>query len=195
MSRGSKLGWGFFNYHLMFLWPLNLLLHTKLGNFTSNYSVKNIPTLGNIAATLVACSVALDITYYFSHRLLHTPWLYRNVNYWHHGHTATFSLSAFDIHPIETSLMFLNAITGPVLIPSHLVTIYLWVGLVTTHALRVHSGFDFPLAPERCFSFIAGPKHHDYHHMRCKFNFGQYFTWLYHIFGTAAPDDRLKSRE
>jgi sterol desaturase/sphingolipid hydroxylase (fatty acid hydroxylase superfamily) len=48
--------------------------------------------------------VVEDFTFYWSHRLLHTPFLYKNFHKIHHEYNTSVSIASVYAHPIEYTL-------------------------------------------------------------------------------------------
>eukprot|EP01027_Heterolobosea_sp_BB2_P019429 GEZU01027269.1.p2 GENE.GEZU01027269.1~~GEZU01027269.1.p2 ORF type:complete len:171 (+),score=24.25 GEZU01027269.1:371-883(+) len=99
-----------------------------------------------IIIQLFLLMLAEDLLFYFSHRLLHTPFLYRHVHHVHHRTTNTFSLASEYAHPVE--IVFSNIL--PVVLPAyllrvHLFTYLLWIAVMLVETTIAHCGYHFPL--------------------------------------------------
>jgi sterol desaturase/sphingolipid hydroxylase (fatty acid hydroxylase superfamily) len=72
------------------------------------------------APRLAACVVIVDLWFYWTHRALHWPPLYRTVHKIHHRFTAPCAVVAVYAHPLEFALGNLAAVAlGPVLTNAH----------------------------------------------------------------------------
>ena len=92
-------------------------------------------------------------------RLLHHHRLYKRIHATHHEWTAPTSISATYAHPVEHLVStLLPAIIGPIIIGSHLATMWLWFTLGLMSTTVAHSGYHLPLFPS--------PEAHDYHHLK-----------------------------
>lgn len=142
-------------------------------------------------ANIVLCIFAHDVSFAVIHRLLHTPWLYRNVHKVHHEYYAPFALTAEHAHPVESMFGFFL----PVLLA--FLVIVLWRGALTMQTEMVymtylsytsvqgHSGYSFPFFYEHLplLGWVdGGATHHDLHHKLVKCNYGP--RWLDALCGT-----------
>eukprot|EP01136_Pigoraptor_vietnamica_P029353 Opistho-1_new@87445 len=83
----------------------------------------------------------------------------------HHEWTAPIGISALYCHPLEFFLSNLfPIIIGPLVMGSHLLTMWLWFSLAIIVTVNVHSGYHFPLMPS--------PEFHDFHHLKFNTNYG-----------------------
>eukprot|EP00026_Physarum_polycephalum_P014466 Phypoly_transcript_14981.p1 GENE.Phypoly_transcript_14981~~Phypoly_transcript_14981.p1 ORF type:complete len:260 (+),score=29.42 Phypoly_transcript_14981:99-878(+) len=139
-----------------------------------NLQLFPIPSMLTVVWQLIFCQIAEDFTFYFSHRLLHTPWLYKHIHKQHHEFSAPFGWAAEYANPIE--FFFGNLIpfsSGLIILHSHIIVYWSWLILRLWYTTDVHCGFAFPWGLERWFgSIYAGPRHHDNHHKNFKGNYG-----------------------
>lgn len=145
-----------------------------------NKKIENFPSSLELALNISFFSIVHDFIFYWEHRILHTPWLYRNVHKVHHEHKITTSLATSYAHPIE--YIFANLLPiglGPMIIGTrcHIFTFYMWVIFVTFESIDGHTGFDFPWSPLRVLPFSTHPALHDYHHSHNLGNYGAYFIF------------------
>lgn len=61
-----------------------------------------------------------DFGFYFIHRLMHIPWLYKNIHYLHHSSHIPCILTQIYFHPIDLALSILPVILPPILVNSHI---------------------------------------------------------------------------
>src|SRR5262249_9501416 len=119
-----------------------------------------------------------EILFYFSHRLLHTRWLYRWVHGLHHRFRAPVPYSGACVHPVE----FLLSYAVPNLLPAVLFhfsvpEILLFLAFEYMHNVHDHSGYDYPWDP---FGLIFGQnaRMHDEHHRLFRVNYSGAFTMV-----------------
>jgi plant 4alpha-monomethylsterol monooxygenase len=132
----------------------------------------------------IACFIVLDdFLYYWMHRTLHTPWLYKHVHSVHHRITTPFALTGNYMHVIEFMLTSTLVMTGPALLGAHVVTMWLWIVFRQLEAADGHSGYDVPWNPALLVPFYKGPVYHDFHHRRFFGNYAGFFAYLDKLFG------------
>ncbi|OMH79866.1 Methylsterol monooxygenase [Zancudomyces culisetae] len=136
-----------------------------------------------------------DFWHYWIHRLMHMGFLYQRIHKVHHEYTVPFGLIGDYSHPIESIILALTAITGPVMYSwlatytgsfkgAHVIAIFSWIAVKTLESLEVHTGYDFPWSLNNWIPIWAGADHHDYHHMEFLNNFASIFRHMDYIFGT-----------
>ena len=158
-------------------WPLLRLSHVHAGPPPSWWTV--------------ALSVGLffyldDFLYYWSHRALHTRWLYKRIHAWHHRIVTPWAITGNYMHPLELSLTGAVALVGPLLLGSHVVTVWIWFVWRQWEAAEGHCGYDFPWSPSHLWPGNDGARHHDVHHARVKGNYAGFTPIWDRVFGTFA---------
>jgi sterol desaturase/sphingolipid hydroxylase (fatty acid hydroxylase superfamily) len=143
------------------------------------------------AVSLVAGIMGLDAWFYWSHRLMHDPRLFRRFHRRHHrsNNPSPFTAYSFDIP--EALVLIGFVVVWPMVfpMPSHAMQ---WVMLyqIVTNTL-LHSGYE--LMPARrdgrpMLDFIVTTTHHDLHHAQAGWNYAAWFTWWDRWFGTEHPE-------
>jgi sterol desaturase/sphingolipid hydroxylase (fatty acid hydroxylase superfamily) len=141
--------------------------------------------------SLVLMIVAHDAYFYWTHRIIHDPRLFRRFHRRHHKshNPSPFTAYSFDIG--EAALMGIFVPIWVILVP----TPWPAVGLFVLHQIvrntLGHSGYE--IMPARrdgrpLFDWMTTTTHHDLHHSQAGYNYGLYFTWWDRWMGTEHPD-------
>jgi lathosterol oxidase len=130
-----------------------------------------------------------DSYYYWAHRLMHHPRLFKWMHAGHHRSRQPTPFASFAFDPAEAlaTAWLLPALVF--LIPVHIGVLLALLILMTATAVMNHSGWE--MLPER---FINGPiggqlitaTHHSLHHIRFGANYGLYFRFWDKLMGTDA---------
>ena len=132
--------------------------------------------------------VVEDFSFYWLHRLLHTPWLYRMIHKQHHEYKVTISIAAEYAHPVEYVVgNSLPVALGPLLYGQekvHLVVWVCWVFFRTVNTAEGHSGLDVPWSFVKPIPLTTSNEYHDFHHSKNQGNYGSFFMIWDTLFGT-----------
>ena len=127
-----------------------------------------------------------DGLYYWLHRALHTRWLYKHIHCVHHRNSAPWAISGGHFHPAEYLLITATALSGPVLLGAHVITLWIWLVFRQWEAADGHSGYMFPWNPARWLPGYKGAVFHDFHHAEFRGNYANYLAFLDEWCGTLA---------
>lgn len=133
--------------------------------------------------------------YYWVHRWMHHPAIFRYVHKVHHESLSTSAWTAFSFHPWEGLIEALIMPLILVLIPLHPITIVIHLLIMTFSSVVNH--LDIELYPrswgkKRLMRYLIGATHHSLHHRQFQKNYGLYFTFWDDWMKTESKDfDRL----
>jgi sterol desaturase/sphingolipid hydroxylase (fatty acid hydroxylase superfamily) len=142
-------------------------------------------------ASLVLMMLAHDAYFYWAHRIMHDPRLFRRFHRRHHrsNNPSPFTSYSFDIGEAVVMGGFVQL--WVLLVPTPLPVVGLFILQQILHNTLSHSGYE--VMPARkdgrpLFDWIAAVTHHDLHHGQAGWNYGLYFTWWDRWMGTEHPE-------
>lgn len=157
----------------------SLLKNNELVDWKYDKFIPSVISIDNISIqSLIVAALALyiwsDAHFYWTHRLLHTSWFYKNVHKEHHESFNPDPFSGLSMHPIESSIYFSAAlIPGLLGVPMWLVRLN-FIGLLV-FPLEGHSGYGSYA--------IESSNNHYIHHAKFNWNYGSSPFWD-HLCGT-----------
>jgi sterol desaturase/sphingolipid hydroxylase (fatty acid hydroxylase superfamily) len=140
--------------------------------------------------SLVLMILGHDAYYYWTHRAMHDPRLFRKFHRRHHRsfNPSPFTAYSFDLR--EAALMASFVILWPFVVPTAWSVIPFFVVHQIVRNTLAHSGYELmPATAHRrpMFDWLTTTTHHDLHHAEAGSNFGLYFTWWDRWMGTENP--------
>ncbi len=142
------------------------------------------------AFNLAALIVLHDAWFYWTHRLIHHPRLFRHIHRLHH---KSHNPSPWTSYSFNTGEAVLNAIYLPIglfLIPSSGPAILIFLVHMMLRNAIGHCGYElFPSwrSGRPVFDWLTSVTHHDLHHAQAGWNYGLYFTWWDRLMETEHP--------
>ena len=128
-----------------------------------------------------------DTWFYWTHRWMHWPRVFRAAHAVHHASRPPTAWAAMSFHPIE-------AITGAIVIPALVFFIPIHIGILgavlaimTLMGVTNHMGWEiFPrrLVNSRFGEWLITASHHQRHHEQYLCNYGLYFRFWDRVCGT-----------
>jgi sterol desaturase/sphingolipid hydroxylase (fatty acid hydroxylase superfamily) len=130
---------------------------------------------------------AHDTWFYWTHRLMHRPTLFRRMHAVHHASRPPTAWAAMSFHPWEA---LTGAFVIPLLvfvIPVHVAVLGLVLATMTVMGVTNHMGWEmFPraLVHGRAGQWLITASHHQKHHEEYRCNYGLYFRFWDRVCGT-----------
>lgn len=172
-----------------------LCLGTPLREATQFYTDPARYGYGWLAASVPLSLFLHDTYFYWMHRLMHHPRLYRRVHLVHHQSVNPSPWAAYAFHPLEA---LLEAGIIPVLlfvVPLHPASFFAWATLMLWFNVYGHLGYE--IFPKSVYTHPLGrwlnsPIYHNRHHERFSGNYSLYFTVWDRLMGTLRADSETQ---
>ena len=143
------------------------------------------------AVTLVAMILAQDAYFYWTHRAMHHPRLFRTFHWTHHKSKTPTPWAAYAFDVPEALVIVAFVPLWAALVPMHDLAIFTFVTWQIVRNVMGHAGVEMhPVSgkPSALFGWWNTTTHHDLHHQHGRSNYGLYFTWWDRWMGTEHPD-------
>lgn len=131
-----------------------------------------------------------DAYFYWTHRLMHHPRLYKHVHRVHHLSTNPSPWAAYSFHPWEALIQTMGFTIMVNLIPLHSLALFLFLTYMITRDVLGHLGYElFPkgFVASRWLNWHTTSTHHNMHHKYFTHNYGLYFSWWDDLMKTTHP--------
>jgi sterol desaturase/sphingolipid hydroxylase (fatty acid hydroxylase superfamily) len=160
------------------------LAHAGVLHLYRDVDMYGVPYL---VASIAIAIVAHDAYFYWTHRALHHPLLFKRVHRVHHLSTAPSPWAAYAFSPAEAVV---NALVFPLILlvlPMHEIATAAWLVYMIVMNVIGHLGIElYPhwFARSRWTGWYSTSTHHNLHHRDSRGNYGLYFTWWDRWMGT-----------
>jgi Delta7-sterol 5-desaturase len=132
-----------------------------------------------------------DFYFYWTHRLLHQPWLLRHVHGVHHRSRNPSPWAAYAFHPLEALVNGLVTPLALLAVPLHW-SVVLAFGLHqivrNAHGHLAVETMPRGFARHWFWGRFTSTTHHHLHHETARGNYGLWFTWWDRLCGTERPE-------
>lgn len=137
-------------------------------------------------ASFIVVLLLHDAYFYWTHRWMHHPKIFRPFHLLHHEsiYTTPFTSHAFDIPEGVVQGLFFLLIA--LFLPVHWTIIPIFFSLSMMNNVYGHLGYDFlgRLKHRFPFTFLNDPSSHGWHHVQVDGNYSVYFNFWDRIMGT-----------
>ena len=153
--------------------------------------------------SVVLTLIVHDTYFYWTHRLMHHPRLFKYFHKVHHLSTNPSPWAAMAFHPLEAVVEFGIIAVVPFLFPIHPLAIALFLLIMMIYNVYGHLGFElYPrgFSQSKVGKWINTSVNHNQHHEYFTGNYGLYFLLWDRWMGTLRQDydqryDEVKTRK
>jgi Delta7-sterol 5-desaturase len=161
-----------------------VLPHTKI--------YTNIPEYGwgYFGLSILLALLIHDTYFYWTHRLMHHPWLFRAFHLTHHRSTNPSPWAAFAFSPLEAVVEGSITFVIVFLIPIHTAAFLAFLIIMTVFNVMGHLGYEiFPawLVQSPVGKWLNTSTNHNMHHKFFRGNYGLYFRFWDELLRTTHP--------
>ena len=176
--------------YLFFLGPL--------AKYTLAYHDIHAHSLSYFFFSVVLTLVIHDTYFYWTHRLMHHPRLFKYFHKAHHLSTNPSPWAAMAFHPLEAVVEFGIIVVVSFLFPLHPLAIALFLLIMMFYNVYGHLGYElYPkgFSGSRIGKWINTSVNHNQHHEHFTGNYGLYFLYWDRWMGTLREDYEQKFEE
>ena len=128
-----------------------------------------------------------DMSFHFTHRLMHTRWMFRHVHGVHHRSREPSPWAAYAMHPVEALVNGGVPLLALAVVPVQEQVLGLFVLHQVLRNVHGHAAIEsLPRGFARHWFWgrFTSTTHHHLHHETAQGNYGLWFTWWDRVFGT-----------
>jgi lathosterol oxidase len=167
------------------------VLYTPLRTSTQIYAVLSINDWWYLPISVMLALIAHDTYFYWMHRLLHHPKLFRRTHLLHHKSTNPSPWASYSFGMIEAWTEGFILIVVVLIIPMHPIGILSFT--ILSFVINVYGHLGYEIVPQKfrnsfLFKILNTSVHHNMHHSKLKGNYGLYFRIWDKLMGTEHPD-------
>jgi ring-1,2-phenylacetyl-CoA epoxidase subunit PaaE len=132
-----------------------------------------------------------DTWFYWTHRAMHTPRLYKFFHKVHHKSTDPSSLTSYAFHPSEAIIENTMHFILPIILPLNFWVMVAWQFFSLFNTIFAHHGYElYPKGWVKLpiLKYKVTSTHHNMHHQLFNGNYALYFTWWDKWMGTEFKD-------
>jgi sterol desaturase/sphingolipid hydroxylase (fatty acid hydroxylase superfamily) len=157
------------------------------------------PTLPEILAYVGVLLVAHDTWFYWLHRAMHAPAMFKRFHRLHHKSVTPTPFAAYSFNALEAVFEALFVSLWVAFVPTPFIAMFSFLGIMIIRNVMGHAGVELMprgFADHWFWGLFATTTHHDLHHNGSfTHNYGLYFTVWDRLMGTEHPRYREIFRE
>jgi lathosterol oxidase len=198
-----EIGFSILTIFIMAFIPFLILGTPSVAKHTQFYT--DISKHGTLYFVLAFPLMALihDTYFYWMHRMIHHPALFKIVHLVHHKSTNPSPFAAYAFHPLEAILEASIFIIFVFIMPVHFFHLFFFFLFMILYNVYGHLGWElYPKGFSKHWlgKWINTSVNHNLHHQYFKGNYGLYFLFWDRMMGTIRKDydekfEEVKSRD
>ena len=168
-----------------------VMLRSSISQFTLRYDLIEAYGWGYWLLSIILMIFIHDTYFYWTHRAMHHPKIYRQIHAIHHKSRNPSPWAAFAFHPIEGVITAGVIVPISLLIPFHSSALMVFLLFMMIYNAYGHLGYE--LYPKNFNKTIIGKwintsVSHNQHHQKFNGNYGLYFLFWDRWMGTLRND-------
>ena len=176
---------------LIFAVMATALFQLYLAGKTAIYRPPNRYSLWYLPLSFLLCVIVNDTWFYWTHRLMHWPRVFKYVHLGHHRSVSPTPWAIFAFQPLEAVIQFCGIMVLVVYVPMCPPVLFAFLWYDTLVNTAGHTGFEMvpnSISRSWLFKWFNTVAHHDGHHTNTRTNYGAFFNLWDRWMGTF--DDR-----
>ena len=189
-QQGREIGYSLLTSIIFSLLGAAMMIAWQKG-WTKVYTQWNDYPIIWLPISLVVALMLHETYYYWLHRWMHRPKIYRWVHKVHHDSISTSAWTSFSFHPTESLLQSIVLLFLLFVVPLHYAVLALVLVIMAITSVINHLNTE--IYPKTFYNtwfgqWWIGATHHSLHHAQFRFNFGLFFTFWDKWMNTESPD-------
>lgn len=168
-----------------------VLNHSSIKPYTKLYSDTSTYGIGYFLLVFPLMILVHDTYFYFTHRMMHHPRLFKYFHVVHHKSVNPSPWAAYSFNPSEALIESGVIYVFVFLFPIQLVHVFIFLIFMTIYNVYGHLGYElYPKWFNKHWlgRWINTSVNHNMHHQFFKGNYGLYFTFWDRVFNTLHKD-------
>jgi sterol desaturase/sphingolipid hydroxylase (fatty acid hydroxylase superfamily) len=186
-----EIGFSITTIFILAFIPTMILGSPELAKHTKFYTDINQHSIAWFIIAFPVMAIMHDTYFYWMHRLIHHPKLFKWVHLIHHKSTNPSPFAAYAFHPFEAVLESIIFLIFVFTIPVHLYHLLFFFLFMILYNVYGHLGWElYPRGFNKHWlgKWINTSVNHNQHHQYFKGNYGLYFLFWDRIMGTIRDD-------
>ncbi|MDH3709135.1 MAG: sterol desaturase family protein [Cyclobacteriaceae bacterium] len=175
----KEIKWSFIASLIFSVFTVLIIIGWQNGIIKIYQDLHDYP-LWMLPLSLVSILLLQETYYYWLHRWMHKPKVYRLIHKTHHDSIHTSAFTSFSFHPVESLLQALYLPVVLTIVPTYFYLVLFLLIIMTVAATINHAGVEvYPSGRlgKWMGNWLVGSTHHHIHHTKFRYNFGLYFTF------------------